>query len=120
MKSGQRGEELREALAKADRSGAGSPYPEELRRAAVAYRRQREREGVGVAAVAAELGVSGLSLARWSRTLERAEPRFRAVEVVVEAERLERARTVVVHGPRGLRIEGLSVAEVAELLGRLS
>ena len=120
MKSGQRGEELREALAKAERSGAGSPYPEELRRAAVAYRRQREREGVGgVAAVAAELGVSGLSLARWSRTLERAEPRFRAVEVVV-AERLERARTVVVHGPRGLRIEGLSVAEVAELLGRLS
>lgn len=118
MKSCQRGEELREALAKADRSGAGSPYPEELRRAAVEYRRLREDEGAGVAEVAAELGVSGVSLARWSSKRERSESRFRAIEVV--AEPLGRATAAVVYGPRGLRVEGLSVAEVAELIARLS
>lgn len=118
MKSCQRGEELREALAKADRGGVGRPYPEELRRAAVKYRRLREHDGAGVAEVAAELGVSGVSLARWSGKHERSDNGFRAIEVV--AEPLRAATRVVVHGPRGVRVEGLSVAEVAELIARLS
>jgi hypothetical protein len=32
---------------------------------------------------------------------------------------VEHAKTVIVHGPRGLRIEGLDVRQIAELLARL-
>ena len=118
MKSEQQAEVLRAALAKADRSGTGSPYPEALRRAAVDYHRQRREEGASVRVVAAELGVSGLSLSRWSRSPGRPGQGFRAIELV--AEPVRRAGPVVVHGPRGIRIEGLTVADVVELFERLS
>lgn len=124
MKSEQQAEVLRAALAKADRSGAGSPYPEPLRRAAVNYHRQRQEQGASVRVVAAELGVSGLSLSRWSRHLahpgqgDSQHPGFRAIELVAEPARF--CGPLVVHGPRGLRIEGLTVADVVELFERLS
>ncbi len=118
MKNEQRVERLRGALATAERAGAGRPYPEELRVAAVDYRREREREGASVREVAGELGVSAISLERWSQRGRRREESFRAIELVGEPVR--RASAVVVHGPRGLRIEGLTVAEIAELVERLS
>lgn len=118
MKREQQAEVLRAALAKADRSGTGSPYPEELRRTAVEYHRQRQEEGASVRVVAAELGVSGLSLSRWSRSLGRPGHGFRAIELVAEPVRC--AGPLIVHGPRGLRIEGLTVADVVELVERLS
>lgn len=118
MKNEQQGARLREALATAERSGAGRPYPESLRAAAMAYRREREREGAGLREVAAELGVSSVSLERWSRKNPGAKMSFRAIEVVGESVRP--ASGLVVHGPRGLRIEGLTVAQLAELVARLS
>jgi transposase len=118
MKSEHEARELREALERADRSGTGRPYPEVLRRAASEYQRKREREGASLRAVAAELGVSDASLVRWSRHRGEAPAVFRAIEVV--AEPMERGSAIVVHGPRGLRIEGLSVVELARLIERLS
>lgn len=121
MKSEQQVRQLREALERAERSGAGRPYPEPLRRAADAYRREREREGASVRRVAAELGVSGASLARWGRGREEPAGEFRAIEIVAElAEPVSPVSAVVVHGPRGLRIEGLSLQELAALIERLS
>lgn len=115
----RKGDELRRALAESDRSGVGRPYPAELRRAAVEYGRQRERQGANMGLVAAELGVSGISLSRWSRKGEGFESSFRAIEVV--AERCEATATsLVAHGPRGLRIEGLTVLDVVAILERLS
>jgi transposase len=119
MSSNQQGEELRRELAQADRSGVGRPYPEALRRAAVEYGRQRERQGASVGVVAAELGVSGVSLSRWLRKGQGVESGFRAIEVVAEPYGAT-ARRLVVHGPRGLRIEGLTVLDVVTLLERLS
>lgn len=118
MKSEQQARQLREALGRADRSGTGRPYPEALRAAAIEYQREREREGASVREVAAELGVSDASLARWSRRAQEPPVLFRAIEVV--AEPVERRDAVVVHGPRGLRIEGLSVEALARLIERLS
>lgn len=119
MNSHWKCEELREALAQADRSGLGRPYPEALRRAAVEYGRQREQQGASVGTVAAELGVSGPSLSRWLRKGQEAESGFRAIELVA-APCGATATRVIVHGPRGLRIEGLTVLDVVTLLERLS
>ena len=68
--------------------------------------------------VARELGVSETSLSRWSRRKEEPTMAFRAIEVVTEPAR--RTSAMVVRGPRGLCIEGLTVAELAELIARLS
>ena len=120
MKSNATAEELRAALAMAERRGAGSPYPEALRQAAVRYLRKRQQEGAGVSEVGVELGVSGMSLSRWSRRPGESLLAFRDVTVVeAQPEPLRPEGAVVVYGPRGVRIEGLSVAEVAELLARL-
>ncbi len=118
MKSEERARQLREALGRAERSGAGRPYPPSLRQAAAGYHREREREGASLRQVAAELGVSDASLVRWSRERREPEPLFRAIKVV--AEPAGRTSAVVVHGPRGLRIEGLTVDELASLIERLS
>ncbi len=118
MKSEQQARQLREALGRADRSGTRRPYPEALRAAAIEYQREREREGASVREVAAELGVSEASLARWSRRREEPPAAFRAIEVVAEPAHMP--GTLVVHGPRGLRIEGLSVEGLARLIERLS
>lgn len=118
MKNEQRVERLRGALATAERTGAGRPYPEVLRAAALEYRQEREREGAALREVAAELGVSAVSLERWSGRRREREASFRPIEVVGEPVR--RTSAVVVYGPRGLRIEGLTVSEIAELFARLS
>ena len=117
-------EELRTALARADRSGTGCPYPETLRREAVAYVETRCREGASRDAAARELGVSTVSVARWSAHLARSEEGgFRQVVVMSPCTVMpqvpgERGQ-LVVFGPHGMRIEGLDMAGVAELWRRL-
>lgn len=127
MKHEQRAEQLREALATVERRGAGRPYPASLRQAAMEYCHQREQQGASINGIALELGVSTTSLMRWSRKAAESTEGFRAVELMVGPESntvvgkpTRLASTVVVHGPRGLRVEGLTVAELAELIGRLS
>lgn len=97
----------------------GSPYTEEIKRDAVALLAARKAQGIGIVAVARELGLKPDSLRRWSRAAEdgaRGKPTFR--EVAVVASRGERAGTaVVVVGD--LRIEGLSVGEIVELVRAL-
>jgi hypothetical protein len=118
MKNEEQVRQLREALAAADRAGAGRPYPPTLRRMAAEYHREREEEGASVRRVAGELGVSEASRVRWSRTEQERAPGFHAVELV--AEPVRRPSGAVLYGPRGWRVEGLTVAELAELMERLS
>ena len=127
MKHEQRAEQLREALATVERKGAGRPYPVSLRQAAMEYCHQREQQGANINGIALELGVSTTSLMRWSRKAAKSAEGFRAVELVVEPEShvavskpARLAAGVSVHGPRGLRVEGLTIAELAELIDRLS
>jgi hypothetical protein len=120
MKSIFTASELRTALAAVERKGAGRPYPEPLRRAAVAHYRHRQQQGASLQEVEAELGVSGMSLLRWSRRSAALTPGFREVEVIeAQPEVSAPASGIIVHGPRGVRIEGMHVADVAELLRRL-
>lgn len=91
--------------------GVGRRYPAELRALAVAVAETRREEPL--AKVAADLGVSAMSLQRW---LEQGEPvRFRPVEVepgFAEAP----ARGLVLITPRGYRVEGLEAGALVSLL----
>jgi len=108
-------EELRVALAQAERKGVGRPYPEELRKAVAAHVMARHDEGENLTSLAEALGLSLITVQRWAKQENVAI--FRPVSVVEG--RIEGRGRVVVHGPRGVRIEGLDAAGLAELLRRL-
>jgi transposase len=116
-------EKLRLSIANADRSGAGRPYPVALRREIVAYVEEQRRQGVGGVTASREIGVSAFSVARWKADKgSDSETGFRPVVLAEPIEvpiSVERSR-LVVHGPAGLRIEGLDLAALAELWRRLS
>jgi transposase-like protein len=100
------------------RTGRGVRYPRELREEAVACARESLRSGKRVEAVAADLGVSGVTLARW---LERS-PGVRRVEVVAETTAgaiRPPAKSLVLVTPQGYRVEGLDLGMVAVLLEAL-
>ncbi len=107
---------FREAVKRAGRRGAGRRYPVELRRQGAAYLVARRAAGGTVSAVLRELGVRRGMLAGWAKPAgAAARPRFVPVTVVEGP-----GGRVVVHGPHGVRVEGLDVAGVAELLRRLA
>jgi hypothetical protein len=90
----------------------GRPYPPEHRARALEYARARNQEGVGVYRIARELGLARGTLEKWLRGSE-----FVAVEI---AEPPSAGRGAwQVHGPHGLRIEGMSFDDVVELWRRL-
>lgn len=95
--------------------GRGAAYPEDIKRDAVRLLAARKADGIGIVAVARELGLKPDSLRRWSRAAEaevRGKPAFREVAVVARRAGGTGAAVVFVGD---LRIEGLSVAEIAEL-----
>ncbi|HTU61890.1 MAG TPA: hypothetical protein VMF89_25710 [Polyangiales bacterium] len=108
------GTELKKLLGRA-RSDKRSRYPAKLREAVVAYASRRRGQKASRDVVAAELGMSVATLSYWcapARTRGTLEP----VSIVA---RPEPTRDVVVEcGP--LRVRGLDVASVAELLRRLA
>ena len=108
------GKKLQEELRLVERSGQGRPYPEALRRRVAAFGALRAGQGAAHHTIARELGIADRTLARWSAE---AAVRFVPVEVVVAA---APQPSLVVHGPCGLRIEGLDGAQLAALLRSLS
>ena len=88
---------------------------EELRKAVAAHVMARHDEGENLTSLAEALGLSLITLQRWAKRENVAI--FRPVSVVEG--RIEGRGRVVVHGPRGVRIEGLDAAGLAELLRRL-
>ena len=95
-------------------------YPAEIRRAAGAYYKQQVDSGRKRHDVARDLGVHANTLDCW-----RGKPRDNAPvaafrEVVVKASKRTETATVVVHCPGGLRVEGLGIAELAELVRALA
>lgn len=71
-------------------------------------------EGATYGAIAEMLGVSEQTVTRWR--MQATDMELAEVRIVDAA---SSAHELVVHGPHGLRIEGLSLDEVATLLGRL-
>jgi len=102
---------FRDAVARSGAGGVGRRYPAELRAVAVALAQERSEEPL--ARVAADLGVSVVSLQRW---LEQDEPvSFRPVEI---ESRLAEApsRGLALITPRGYRVEGLEAGVLVSLL----
>lgn len=95
------------------RQGAERRYSVGLRQQAVAYWQTRERDGVGLQAVATTLGIAPVSLRRWAR-----DPRFRPVRVIADGEPAV-TRLVVVIDVAGVRVEGVDVETAAQLIARL-
>lgn len=105
---------LRQALARAA-EGRGRPrYPEALRQRVVAHVRDRRARGASLRQLADELGVAAPTLVRW------AEPRPAFRPVLVEPTPQAAPGHLVMHGPGGLRVEGLTLEQAAELLRRLA
>lgn len=101
---------FRDEVSRRGAGGVGKRYPEELRAVAVAVAKARRDEPL--ARVAADLGVSAVSLQRW---LEQEAPaRFRPVEVAPEPG--VEATGVVLITPRGYRVEGLEAESLVSLL----
>lgn len=111
-------EELRQALSTLGPRGRGKPYPKGLMGSLLSYTVARRRQGTTVRAIADELGMSWQTLSRWTGGRTSGQ-RFERVEVVAAAPAEASSRTLVVHGPRGLRIEGLDLDGVAELVRRV-
>jgi len=110
-------DEIRTALVRSN-EGVGRPYPVHLRAAVLAHAERQRRAGVGLEAFAAEIGLSATTLRKWKREAAAvAQPAFCEVEIVAPS---APASALVVRGPAGLRIEGATIADVAELVRRLA
>jgi transposase len=110
-------DEIRTALVRSN-EGVGRPYPAHLRTQVLAHVERRSRAGIALESIAAEVGLSATTLRKWKRNAAgTARPAFCEVEIVSPS---APPSALVVHGPAGLRIEGATIAEVAELVRRLS
>lgn len=106
---------LREELA---RHRASRRYPAELVTRVLGYLARRRRAGAKVDEVAGELGVQRQGLHRWQRERRRAGLSLRPV---VMAKATPMVGTVVATGPvlfapRGVRVEGLGIEDLARVL----
>ena len=112
--------DLAQRIAAAQRRGRrGKVYPVELRRDIDAFVRDRMSAGRSAYATAQDLGVSQTTLTRWMRQARRDPglPHLRPVSVLPVPPTFTGALSV--HGPRGLRIEGMGFEAVVELIRRL-
>lgn len=113
-------------------SGTGkrpNRYPDDLRKLALTYSQAAQADGVPHRVVAESLGIDPITLTAWERKsvstgsgtaiapVPTAPPKLRRVEVVEDP---QPAGTLSVVGPHGLRVEGMSIEQVAVLLQRLA
>ena len=117
MDFGKAAADFRAAARRLGPAGPGLRYPRDLRRMALEYLRARRAAGAATSTVAAELGLGCGTLERWAdESREHDGPVF----VPVQVEPTPAAAPILVHSPSGLRIEGLDVAALADLLRRLA
>ena len=118
---GQAAGEIRQAILQR-LNGTQTRYPEDLKQSALAYFRMEVGRGRPRNEVARELGLDSNRLRKWDerdRGLAPTTPRFHQVEV---------APTPIVHspfpvsvlGPCGIRVEGLGLDAIAELIRKLA
>jgi hypothetical protein len=116
----RRAERIRLAVKGLGKRGPGRRYPEALKREVLAYLAERRKVGRGPATVAVELGIPERSVKLWSEAPRPSgAPTFVAMSVGTAANDASVPR-IVVHGPTGVRVDGLDVAALADLLRRLA
>jgi len=85
----------------------------------VAAVEEAHAQGASYREVAATLGVKFHTLMSWRGQEQQRRSRSSAL-VPVRVAATPVARGLIVHGPRGLRVEGMSLDELAVLIARLS
>ncbi len=115
----ERAEKLRAQAEAQSGRGVRWRFDDAYRAEVVAYMRARQEEGGTQEEAAKELGLSPWTLSRWSRQRKPAQQEGRSSvpfhSVTVKREDAS-ASALVVHGPGGVRVEGLKLEQVAELL----
>lgn len=122
MRRDNEGWAIRTELEQLGARGRGRAYPDSIRRRAVAYYRSRRDEGVAIADIGPELGLPWQTVQRWAASegpREMQPASFAPVEIL-DALPTDKRGSLVVHGPAGLRIEGLDMDALVELCRRLS
>lgn len=115
-----RAKEFRSALAALGPRSPTTTYPPELRALALTHVKERRAEGASLREVASELGVGSDSILRWQRGPRRR--RAAVVRRVAIAPRVTEPTTpesIVVHGPAGVRVEGMDVNAIVALFKEL-
>ncbi len=109
---------LRDELEQQSRRRKRRRYPAELRERASEYAREVRAAGGTLADAAEALGLRRATLRNWVLGRGAVVPArgLRRVEVVRSSEPVDRASKLIVTSPRGLRIEGLGVIELARLI----
>jgi hypothetical protein len=97
------------------RGRRGWRYPSEIRTLALGYCDEARKTGVSMAAIAAELGITPMSLSRWLDEGLPA-PAVLPVQVVESPIDEQRSPTLSAVTPGGLRIEGLDWPRVLDLV----
>ena len=91
---------------------AGGHVPSDVRAEVVATTERAHDDGASYTALADALGIKLQTLSRWRET--RPTAKLVAVRVPLHA------AGFTVHAPHGIRVDGLSLDDVAELLKRLA
>jgi transposase len=90
-------------------------YSKEERKYACGYIKKEIDKGKKISEIAQELGISQDTVKRWSKKPEKEAGRFKRIEIVEQPRQSE----PVLITNKGHRIEGLSLENMAELLGLL-
>ncbi len=111
--------ELRELRRRLDSipRGRGRRIPLELRAQVTAWVAKHRKRGDSWSELVRKTGVSMLTLQRWSSSSAHGTVMLRRVEV---AEAAPAERTVTLVSPTGIRIEGVTIAEVIAILRGLA
>jgi transposase-like protein len=91
-------------------------YPAALKQRAVQHWQQRNNSGAKISAVALELGLDPTTLRAWVENNTAAESPNAIFERVQVLQAQPNKNVFVVHGAAGIRIEGLSIEQAAQLL----
>lgn len=109
---------LKRELSRRER-GRGKRYPAELKQQVVVWAQQRRAEGAAWPAVADELGLGLDTVRRWCLAANKSDGTSRALVPVRVVARPAAASPAAVVSLSGWRIDGLTVAEAAEMLRAL-
>jgi hypothetical protein len=109
-------EDIREAVVRLPRTSSGKlcKIPESLRAEILS---QAERSVESKQDFARSVGLSASVVALWRKGSRAKASKLRAVRVVEEPPPI-RTAGFTVEGPKGIRVSGMTVADVAELFGR--
>jgi hypothetical protein len=120
MKREQEAKGIRAELAQLERRGRGRAYPEALRKRMIRYVEACRAEGTATRVAGDEIGMDWRTLLRWAPCSRSAG--FEPIVVRADASTSASASTArfVVHTQSGLRIEGLDLDALTELVRRLS